>query len=167
MSDQSPFFDDIKDEAERERSKLHAKTFYEQAGRLRAEAHSGHVEYGKWLIASLLAVHGGAIFAISGLKDSIKPEQISGLIDAAAWNLGGIFLTLLAGFGAWLNFQFAHSLYERWENPAVLYRNDKYPTSPIPGAKWVNATLYGAAAVGIASSLCFVASAVCVVWTLK
>ncbi len=125
--ERSPFYDDVKDANQREREKLHAREFYDRVERLRAEAYSGHVGYGKWLIASLLAVHGGAVFAISGLRDSVRPDQLPGLIDGAAWNLTGIFLTLLSGFGAWLNFQFAHSTYEDWVDPAVLYRRDAYP----------------------------------------
>lgn len=164
--ERSPFYDDVEDANQREREKLHAREFYDRVESQRAEAYSGHVGYGKWLIASLLAVHGGAIFAISGLKDSVRPDQLPGLIDGAAWNLAGIFLTLLAGFGAWLNFQFAHSIYEAWANPAVLYRRDAFPTAAKGGWK-INATLYASAAVGISASLCFCISAWCVVSALK
>jgi hypothetical protein len=140
---------------------------YEKLGQFRAETYAGHVEYGKWLIASLLAVHGGAIFAISGLKDAVKPEQLAGLVNAAAFNLGGVFLTLLAGFGAWLNFQFANTIYERWQTPKLLYRGDALPRDNERGAWKVGATLWVSAAVGIAASLCFVASAILVVCALK
>jgi hypothetical protein len=118
------------------------------------------------LIASLLAVHGGAIFAISGLKGSVKPEQLPGLIDGAAFNLAGIFLTLLAGFCAWLNFQFAQILYMEWQKPEMLYRSDGFPKDK-KGTRKIGASMYAAAAFGIAASLCFVASSYLVISSLR
>lgn len=162
----SPYYDDLKDANERERQKLHAREAYDRIERMRVEAYSGHVGYGKWLIASLLAVHGGAIFAISGLKNSVQPHQLNGLINGAAWNLAGVFLTLLAGFLAWLNFQLAYSIYEEWADPEMLYRRDKYPQE-LSRAWKINATLYGAAIAGISASVCFCVSAWCVVSALK
>ncbi|MGV1859986.1 hypothetical protein [Rhizobium rhizogenes] len=163
---QSPFYDDISDSNERDRYKLHARETYDRIAQLREETFKGHVEYGKWLIASLLAVHGGAVFAISGLKGSVKPEQLPGLIDGAALNLTGIFLTLLAGFFAWLNFQFAQATYTRWQKPEMLYRSDGFPTD-LKGAWKVSAAMYVAAVFGIIASLCFVLSSYFVISALK
>lgn len=146
--------------------KLHHREIYDQYIIYRAASRAGHVEYGKWLIASLLAVHGGAIYAISTLRSSVKPAQIEGLISGASWNLAGIVLVLLAAFCAWLNFQFSEWLYGEWADPAMLYRSDHFPK---PDEKYdpINATLFLAALFGILSLFAFISSAVDVMQALR
>jgi len=163
---QSVFVDGWSDEATRQRYVSHAKESYENFKALRAAAYQGHVDYGKWLIASLLAVHGGAIYAINAVRPAVRPDQLLGLIEAAAWNLAGVVFILIAGFAAWLNFQCAQNIYDRWSDPAMLYRTDKWPKD-VDRFDPVNATLYLAAGFGLLSALSFVNSAVGVIHTLK
>lgn len=162
----SAFVDGWPDEAAKQRYILHAKEVYESNKALRTASYQGHVDYGKWLIASLLAVHGGAIYAINSVRMSVRPDQLGGLIDAAAWNLAGVFCILFAGFAAWLNFQFAQHVYDRWTDPAMLYRTDKWPDD---NGRFdpINATLFLAAAFGMLSALSFINSALIVVKTLR
>lgn len=160
------FVDGSSDEVERQRYASHAREVYENLNALRAAAYQGHVDYGKWLIASLLAVHGGAIYAINAVRSAVRPDQLLGLIDAAAWNLAGVVFILVAGFAAWLNFQCAQHIYDRWSNPAMLYRTDMWPKD-VDRFDPVNATLYLAAAFGLLSAASFVNSAVGVIQTLK
>ncbi|TBD15703.1 hypothetical protein ELH24_09250 [Rhizobium ruizarguesonis] len=165
-SEKSPFFHAWEDQYEAERFRLHAREIYDHYRTYQLSSRAGHVDYGKWLIASLLAVHGGAIYAISTLKNSVARDQIDGLINGASWNLAGIFMILLAGFFAWVNFQAAEAIYDRWANPAMLYRDDQFPkdesrTDP------VGASLFLAAAFGLMSGFAFLASAVTVIHTLK
>ncbi len=89
------FVDGWSDEAERQRYVSHAREVYEDIKTLRAAAYQGHVDYGKWLIASLLAVHGGAIYAINAVRSAVRPDQLLGLIDAAAWNLEHVRFNLV------------------------------------------------------------------------
>lgn len=163
----SPFYHAWEDQDEAERFKVHAREVYDHYKRYQTASWSGHVEYGKWLIASLLAVHGGAIYAISTLKDSVTAAQINGLIDAAAWNLGGVFMTLVAGFGAWLNFQAAEATYNRWADPSMLYRSDRFPSDDDRKTDPISATLFFAAAFGLMSGFAFLVSAATVIQTLK
>lgn len=165
-AEKSPFFHAWEDRDEAARFQLHARELYEQYKAYQTASRAGHIEYGKWLIASLLAVHGGAIYAISTLRTSVTRAQIDGLITGAAWNLGGIFLILLAGFCAWLNFQAAEAVYDRWTDPSMLYRSDRFPqqdqkTDPI------SATLFLAACFGLMSAFAFLASATTIVQTLR
>ncbi|WP_430251270.1 hypothetical protein [Neorhizobium sp. DAR64860/K0K1] len=163
----SPFYHAWEDKDEAERFRLHSREIYDHYKAYQAASWSGHVEYGKWLIASLLAVHGGAIYAISTLKDSVRPAQINGLIDAAAWNLGGVFMTLVAGFAAWLNFQAAEATYNRWSDPAMLYRSDSFPSDDDRKTDPITATLFFAAAAGLMSAFAFLTSATTVIQTLR
>lgn len=63
----SPFYQDWEDKEAAARIQLYARELFDQYRFLQISSRAGHLEYGKWLIASLLAVHGGAIYAISGL----------------------------------------------------------------------------------------------------
>ena len=68
---------------------------------------------------------------------------------------------ILAGCMAWLNFQFAERLYDRWSKPEMLYRRDKWPGMDDPESKVdpINATLFLAASFGGLSIWTFIASA--------
>jgi len=153
-------------EASKDRYLLHAREVYDHLKISRAAAYQGHIDYGKWLIASLLAVHGGAIYAINSIRSAVRPDQIAGLINGAAWNLAGVMFILLSGFCAWLNFQFSERIYDKWTNPAMLYRTDMWPRD---NEKFdpVGATLFSAAAFGLMSGFSFLASAIGVIQTLK
>ncbi|GEC30510.1 hypothetical protein N181_09845 [Sinorhizobium fredii USDA 205] len=154
------------DEKARERYLLWSKETYDHFRRYQEHSHRGHIEYGKWLMASLLAVHGGAIYAISSLKASVRQDQIAGLVDAAAWNLAGICFTLLAGFAAWVNFQCAENIYNAWAKPEMLFRSDA-SFIKAPKRDPITATLILAAAFGFLAGFSFLASAVGIVQTLK
>lgn len=155
---QTPFVDDWSDKAEQERYRQHAREVYERMKDLRSDSRRYHVEYGKWLIASLLALHGGTIYIISTLADKQHVFAARALIEPATWNMAGIVFILIAGCMAWLNFQFAEQLYDRWSNPAMLYRRDNWPGEEDDRFDPVNATLLAAAAAGVLSIWCFAAS---------
>lgn len=158
-SPRSPFYHDWKDRAEAERYQVYALETFRHLKLYQEASRNGHMEYGKWLIASVLAVHGGAIYAISGLHSAASDLRLSDLVSVAAWNLGGVVMILLAGFFAWLNMQCLEAQYGRWADPAMLFRSDRFPkedgrTDP------VSATLYLSVAFGLLSLFAFVVSAV-------
>ncbi|MGO8468036.1 hypothetical protein AB9F45_26110 [Rhizobium leguminosarum] len=160
----SVFFDEWPDEKERERFKAHNRAIFELFRHEQEQAHSGHMEYAKWLFASLLAIHGGAIYAVNGLRSSVPVDKSQFLIDGAALSLVGVFLTLLAGFFAWLNLLIAENLYRNLATPALLYRTDAM--KDVPG-NWVDRSMYASAAFGILSALAFAAAAIVVIFGLK
>jgi hypothetical protein len=154
----SPWVDHWTDESYRKRYEFHARENYEVLKELRVASQRGHIEYGKWLIASMLAIHGGAIYTISGLRISLPVgSDLSGLVNAGVWHVMGISFIMLAGFLAWVNFQCAEHIYFKRANPAMLYRTDheQYERKTDP----IGATLYGSAAFGLGSAFCFVAGA--------
>lgn len=64
-------------------------------------------DYGKWLLASLLAVHLGALLVISQAGEASK-----GLFEAAgAYLIYGVAAALVSGGFAWINFSAASIVY--------------------------------------------------------
>lgn len=156
--DHSVFVENWTDPKRRERYQYYAREKYEFYKSAREMAFKANIEYGKWLLASGLAVHGGAIYAINSLKDPSNVDLTLKLIEAAKWNIAGIVFVLLAGFATWLNFQAAAHTYDDWANPLMVYKTDEFPTNdrktdPIAATFWL------AIATGILALWSFVASA--------
>lgn len=147
----SPFIHDWPDPRDRERYELHAREVYVGLKENRRIAFEGHVGYGKWLIGALLALHAGSIYALMNLRSAIDVEDHGALITTASFNVFGIASILAAGFCAWLNFQIAEQRYMKWANPAMLYRNDRWPKDDNSQLDPINATLFLAAGCGIFS----------------
>lgn len=71
------------------------------------EAFSNQAQYGRWVVASLLAVHGGSLIAIAQSGDASKA-----LFSASgAYILWGIVAALVSGGLAWINFTAAMWFY--------------------------------------------------------
>ncbi|MFC3165407.1 hypothetical protein [Ciceribacter thiooxidans] len=154
------------DEGYKERYRLHAREVYEDAKALRDFSFKSNVEYGKWLLASGLAVHGGAIFALNTLATNGQAARINGILDSVAFHAAGIFFVLIAGFAAWLNFQYAATLYSRLANPSMMYRKDTWLDLGSEKRDPVGATRFLAMMAGLLSLWCLVASAVNIVQVL-
>lgn len=163
----SPWIHDWTDKQNKERYQFHVREQYETFKTYRDITFQNHVGYAKWLLASLLAVHGGSIYAISSIRESVRPEQLDALVTGAGWNLIGIGMTLLTGFCAWLNFQIAWVTYNNWADPSMLFNRDKHPATKNKKTDLVNATLYAGAGFGLISAYCFAASAVTVISALR
>lgn len=164
--DNSDFHDDWSDRQAAERYALHARELYDQYRKYHERAIQSHIEYAKWILASLLAVHGGMIYGISGLRSTVPQEMRIGLVGAAGWSLMGIGCTLVVGFFVWLNFQSVEQHYSRWINPATLYSRSYWPKNerrfdPIA------ATMLLSVAFGMLSALCFAFSATKIIATLS
>lgn len=156
----SPFISDWTPE-ERERYQFRAREYYKLFNEMRLEAQRNHVEYGKWLIATMVAIHGGAIYAINAVNNArpqLEETAQSLLLHAAGWHVVGIVCIMFAGFMAWLNFQCAEALYDDWANPEMTYRSDRWPKAPKRDP--ITATLFLAAAFGMLSAWAFIAGAV-------
>lgn len=165
--DESVWVHEWADEAYRERYRFHAREVYEDSKTLRDFCFKSNVEYGKWLLASGLAVHGGAIFALNTLATNGHADRINGIVDSLAWHAAGIFFVLVAGLAAWLNFQYAANLYDRRANPQMFFRTDGWIDSDDEKTDSVGATRIVAMAAGILSLWSLVASAVNIVQVLR
>lgn len=154
------------DEKRRERYQYYAREKYEFYKSAREIAFKANIEYGKWLLASGLVVHGGAIYAINTIKDASKPQLMEGLMIGAQWNVAGIVFVLFAGLAAWLNFQFAASIYDDWANPLMVYQTDQFPENNNKRDP-VGATRLLSIFAGLLALWSFVASAANVFQALK
>ena len=127
-SNKSPFVIDLSDPNQRDRYVFHARENYESNKQMALHSRSASLDYAKWLLASLLAIHSGTIILISSLKTSVinsESAQIA-LLSAATNSVAGIVFTILAGAFAWINFQELGKFYSRLADPATIYRADLY-----------------------------------------
>jgi hypothetical protein len=157
--DASPFVLKWTDPDRREQWQHYAREKYEFYKAAREMSFKANIEYGKWLLASGLAVHGGAIYAINALKDPARPELMAGLLEAARWNVAGIVFVLAAGFAAWINFQAAANIYNEWANPQMVHRTDYFPSPDTRRTNLVGATRLFAMGMGFLSLWSLIGSA--------
>jgi hypothetical protein len=154
--DNDDFFDNWTDEAARERAKLHVKEIYETHKQMKLESIKTSVEYGKWTLASLLFLHSGALYLLTqmGLEPKLVIKQIG------AYHFTGITCTLVSGFFAYLNFGFLSRHYDKYTNPAIMYRHSAWPN--LDDAKFdpIGATMWLSILSGILSAAMLVFSSV-------
>jgi hypothetical protein len=105
-------------------------------------------DYGKWLVATLAAVHSAAIYAIATHTPPFpRPLLLPFMV--------GIALTLVSGLCTWANFTIAIRLLEGWTDPASLMDDARYPTKPKGLIAWsIPVTMVGALISGISSGGC-------------
>ncbi|MDQ0997020.1 hypothetical protein QFZ34_002202 [Phyllobacterium ifriqiyense] len=153
---------------DRDRYVLHARESYDSNRYMERASMQAHIDYAKWILASLLAVHGGAIYAISGLREKVLvPKELHLLTCAAGFSVSGVFFTLLAGGLIWLNFQASEHLYASLANPATLYRSDLYKLpSQTRAGKFMNILYYASIATTTVAWLTFAISAGFVLYAL-
>ena len=130
-----------------------------------AEAHYAHlltqldhwrryqVEIAKWLLASLVLVHGGAIVALIQTPDG---RRVLGIV--AAFFVLGIILATASGLLVWINTGLLIGAFEAMIDPKMLVSVDHYP-KPQNG-RWINVTYYAAIIAGIASLSLFASGAI-------
>lgn len=159
FDDNSTFVEHWSDPARRERYQYYAREKYEFYKAAREWTFKANIEYGKWLVGSGLAVHGGGLYALNALKDPTRPDLNAALIEAAQWNVAGLFFVLVAGFLAWLNFQYAANIYNDFANPLMVYKTDELPTGDQKRDP-VGATRFGSICSGLLALWALVASAV-------
>ncbi|KKX31956.1 hypothetical protein [Rhizobium sp. LC145] len=157
--DNSVFVAKWTDPDRRERWQYYTREKYEFFKSAREMMFKANIDYGKWLLASGLAVHGGAIYAINLLKDPTRPDLLIALLQAAKWNVAGIVFVLTAGFAAWINFQAAANIYHDWADPRMVHRTDYFPSRDSQKRDVVGATRVFAMGMGFLSLWALVASA--------
>lgn len=111
-------------------------------------------EYGRWLVSSLLFLHGAAI---GGLLFKVSNGNLPPYFDALWWFLSGILLALVAGFSAWWNFTFVAEQYYEWADVRMLTDSECWPK---PGPNYaVKVTLWIAVIAGVLSAGCLIGGA--------
>ncbi|WP_139315126.1 hypothetical protein [Mongoliimonas terrestris] len=84
--------------------------------RLKDASTEAQVGWGRWLVGSLILVHGGALVALSqGERVTTAMMKDGGICFAV-----GIVLALASGFAAWMNFTFSIDLADDWSDPRLV-----------------------------------------------
>lgn len=117
-------------------------------------------QWGRWLLASLLLIHGGALFGLftflSELADN--PSALSQYQATVWWFVAGIMLTLFAGMLTWMNWSMHSDDYDNLANAAMLWDPEEWIGKP--AHTWgLNITYYAAIALGLLSAACIAGGA--------
>lgn len=117
-------------------------------------------QWGRWLLASLLLIHGGALFGLFTFLSDLasKPDALSQYQLTVWWFVSGLILTLTAGTMAWLNWSMHSENYGHIANPVMLWDPEVWTREPqyVRGLWW---THWIALVCGVASALCIIGGA--------
>jgi hypothetical protein len=118
-------------------------------------------DYGKWLVASLLLIHGGAFLFLTRSPDLAK----SVLPVVYWWLIGGLMLALVCGFVAWINWDLHTVLYKPL-NAGMIVNDDQWPQLDARMNWWIGATHKISIGAGLASGFCILGAATAAYLTL-
>ncbi len=132
------------------------KLRYEQLQENRRAASQLQGEYGRWLVASLLLVHGGSILLLAQSQEMVRLV----LPSVFWWHVAGLLLALTSGFLAWMNWGYHMILYDKVQ-PDMIYDDNSWPRFDQDVLGRIGSTFRASIAFGIASALCILGAAVC------
>jgi hypothetical protein len=123
-----------------------AEAVYEQNSKLKLEALKNQSEWGRWLVASCLAL------SAAGLWASVDRDS------GSEWAfIAGIILAFFSGFFALINWELAFEQYHKWSSHKMLEDHKYWPTEIVSG---LACTRYLAFTFGILSFIALIAGGV-------
>jgi hypothetical protein len=130
------------------------KLTYEDLQKSKRHAFQLNADYGRWLIASLLLVHGAAVAFLA------QNERLATTVLPSVfwWHVAGLILALLCGFLVWANWSFHASIYEA-VTPSMIYDDEHWPKFDDGTGRWITWTHWSGIVAGVLSALCILASA--------
>lgn len=112
-------------------------------------------QYGKWLVASLLLVHG----AVFGFLATNEAMSLTYLPHVFWWPVAGLVLAMGCGFLSWINWGL-HLAVELSADVNTMHDTDReWPQRDERAQRWVKPTFQLAILCGAGSALCVVGSA--------
>ena len=129
------------------------KILYERHAAYDKFASDAHFQWGKWLLASLLVVHGGALVACMSSEEVGKE-----ILLASGWAFFlGLFSVLCAGAVAWVNWQYVAAQRSAIVfTPEWILDRDSWPEEDVKRhQKWITCTLWVGVVLVIASLVLF------------
>lgn len=113
-------------------------------------------QYGKWLVASLLLVH-GAIFGFLATNEQMSQLYLP---HVYWWPVAGLILAMGCGFLTWVNWglHLSHNLSADVNTMHDLER--EWPAYDPKVERWIGPTFWLSVACGAGSALCIVGSAI-------
>jgi hypothetical protein len=112
-------------------------------------------QYGRWLISTLLLIHGVGIGFIA------KDPRLASLLIPWIFSemVAGLLLALLCGFITWINWSL-HAVQYESVNPAMIYDDEVWPKFDEPRGKWISLTFWLSLVAGVASSILILVAAI-------
>lgn len=131
------------------------KLAYEEYQKRKQHAYQLSADYGRWLIASLLLVHGAAV-AFLAQNDRLSQTVLPTLFW---WHVAGLLLAFLCGFLVWSNWSL-HALAYDPVNPGMIFDDDHWPDfSSKRIVSLINLTHWLGILAGLISAACIFLSA--------
>lgn len=130
--------------------RLVAEKVYDTNIKLMVEVGKVQADYGKWLIATLTAVHIGASYFVGNLQG----VPVGTKIAAIWWFVGGIILILLSGLTAWWNWTQHAERRNSWTNANMLINDDPKHWPKNTNAAAITSTYLLSLVFGLASAAC-------------
>lgn len=130
------------------------RLIYEDLQKSKRHALQLNADYGRWLIASLLLVH-GAVIVFMAQSERLSEEVLPIIFW---WNVSGLLLALLCGFFTWGNWSLHALLYED-VSPSMIYDIKNWPKFSNSVSRWISATHILGIIAGLLSAGCILGSA--------
>lgn len=113
-------------------------------------------QYGKWLVASLLLVH-GAVFGFLATKDNLSQIYLPHVFW---WPVTGLLLAMGCGFLSWVNWGL-HLLHNLAADVTTMHDLEReWPRYDPLVERWLRPTFWLVIVCGVGSAACIVGSAV-------
>ncbi|PZV35989.1 hypothetical protein [Mesorhizobium kowhaii] len=117
-------------------------------------------EWGRWLIASLVLVHSGALFGMFSLLNNAATQPTTlQAFKAPVWCfVVGLLLAFASGFFAWINWSMHSFNYASQARYDMLWDSEKW-VDPPHYARGLDITNWGSIVSGLLSALCIAVGA--------
>lgn len=137
-----------------------AHLVYKEYKEMQRATFDASTQWGRWILASLLLIHGGALFGLfTFLSDlAAKPEALAQYQTTVWCFVAGLMSTLLAGFCTWVNWSLHTDDYNHQANMAMLWDPNAW-LRPSVNARKINAYYYAAIVFGFISAGCIIGGA--------
>jgi hypothetical protein len=113
-------------------------------------------QYGKWLVASLLLVH-GAVFGFLATSETLSRLYLP---HVYWWPVAGLILAMGCGFLTWINWGLHLSQNLAADVNAMHDLTQAWPRSDPKVERWIAPTFRLSVACGLGSALCIAGAAV-------
>lgn len=112
-------------------------------------------DYGKWLVASLLLIHGVSIWFLA------ESQELARTILPAVfwWHVIGLLLALTCGFVAWINWSLHTVLYAPLD-PGMILDTRNWPQADPKKTDQITLTYRLSLVTGVASAICILGAAI-------
>jgi hypothetical protein len=131
------------------------KLVYQQCNDHMRAAFQLQGDYGKWLIASLLLIHGVAIWFVAESTELSRTV----LPSVFWWHVAGILFALLCGLFTWGNWSLHSVLYEPLD-PGMIVDAQHWPRANPRTEAWITVTYWLSVIIGLLSAGCILGAAV-------